>query len=167
VSRLPHHGSPSRRVLVTRIRPIAAVVVRPGAMAAPTGSEGCATARAATQPLAVDATAHPCPPHDSPPVLHIGVLQFCMEIPYATSLKDKRRVVQSLKERVRAQFNVSVAEIDDLDSITVATMAAAMTGNDIAYINGAMDKLLNELQDWRDGTLSDHQLEIFTPPLDG
>ncbi len=90
-----------------------------------------------------------------------------MEIPYATSLKDKRRVVQSLKERVRAQFNVSVAEIDDLDSITVATMAAAMTGNDIAYINGAMDKLLNELQDWRDGTLSDHQLEIFTPPLDG
>jgi len=100
-------------------------------------------------------------------VLYIGVLQFCMDIPWATSLKDKRRVVQSLKERVRREFNVSIAEIDDLDRTTVATLAAAMTGNDASYINGALDKLLTGLQDWRDATLSDHQLEIFSPPLDG
>lgn len=100
-------------------------------------------------------------------MLYIGVLQFCMDIPWATSLKDKRRVVQSLKERVRREFNVSIAEIDDLDRTTVATLAAAMTGNDASYINGALDKLLTGLQDWRDATLSDHQLEIFSPPLDG
>lgn len=99
-------------------------------------------------------------------MLYIGVLQFCMDIPWATSLKDKRRVVQSLKERVRREFNVSVAEIDDLDNMTLATLAAAMTGNDAAYINGALDKILTALQDWPDGRLSDHQLEIFSPPLD-
>jgi len=99
-------------------------------------------------------------------VLHIGVLQFCMEIPWATSLKDKRRVVQSLKEQVRRTFNVSISEIDDLDNLTLATLAATMAGNDVAYINGALDKLLNELQDWRDARLSDHQLEIFSPTLD-
>jgi uncharacterized protein YlxP (DUF503 family) len=100
-------------------------------------------------------------------VLHIGVLQFCLEIPWATSLKDKRRVVQSLKERVRREFNVSVAEIDDLDEITVATLATAMVSNDVPYINGALDRLLNTLHDWRDAVLADHQLEIFTPPADG
>lgn len=100
-------------------------------------------------------------------MLHIGVLQFCIEIPYATSLKDKRRVVQSLKERVRREFNVSIAEIDTLDDMTLATLGVAMTGNDIPYINGALDKLLNTLHDTRDGTLSDHQLEIFTPTIGG
>lgn len=90
-----------------------------------------------------------------------------MDIPWATSLKDKRRVVQGLKERVRREFNVSIAEIDDLDNMTMATLAAAMTGNDVSYINGALDKLLSGLQDWRDATLADHQLEIFSPPLGG
>ena len=98
-------------------------------------------------------------------MLHLGVLQFCIQIPWATSLKDKRRVVQSLKEQVRRTFNVSISEIDDLDNMTLATLAAAMAGNDVAYINGALDKLLNELQDWRNATLADHQIEIFTPPM--
>ncbi len=98
-------------------------------------------------------------------MLHLGVLQFCMEIPWATSLKDKRRVVQSLKEQVRRTFNVSISEIDDLDNQTTATLAAAMAGSDVAYINGALDKILNELQNWREATLSDHQIEIFTPPM--
>jgi hypothetical protein len=92
-------------------------------------------------------------------------LQFCLAIPWATSLKDKRGMVQSLKEQVRRTFNVSVAEIDDLDNATMATLAAAMVGNDVAYINGALDKLLNAIQDWPDARLADHQIEIFTPPL--
>ncbi|MDP6931111.1 MAG: DUF503 family protein, partial [Planctomycetota bacterium] len=61
-------------------------------------------------------------------------------------------------------FNVSIAEIEDLDDCSIATLGAVMAGSDVAYINGAMDKLLNLLQDWRDATLSDHQLEILSPP---
>lgn len=98
-------------------------------------------------------------------MLHVGVLQFCIEIPYATSLKDKRRVVQSLKDQVRRQFNVSVAEISDLDEHTIATMAASMVGNDPGYVNGAMDQLVNVLHDWRDASLVDHMLEILSPPM--
>ncbi len=97
-------------------------------------------------------------------MLHIGLLQFSIEIPYAESLKDKRGVVRSLKDRVRRKFNVSIAEIEDLDDCSIATLGAVMAGSDVAYINGAMDKLLNLLQDWRDATLSDHQLEILSPP---
>ncbi|MCU0863323.1 MAG: DUF503 domain-containing protein [Planctomycetes bacterium] len=96
-------------------------------------------------------------------MLHIGVLQFTLEIPYAETLKDKRNVIKSLKDRLRRSFNVSIAEIEDLDSCTIATLGAVVAGSEIAHLNSTMDHLLNELQDWRDGTLADHQLEIISP----
>lgn len=96
-------------------------------------------------------------------LMHIGVLQFTVEIPYAQSLKDKRRVVKSMKDRIRRHFNVSIAEIDDLDDCTIATLGAVMAGSDVAYLNGALDKLLNALETQRDATLTAHQLEIVSP----
>ena len=96
-------------------------------------------------------------------MMHIGVLQFTMEIPYSTSLKDKRRVVNRLRDRLRRNFNVSIAQIDDLDDCNVATLGAVMAGSDIPYINGALDKLLVVLSEDRDATLGEHQLEILSP----
>lgn len=96
-------------------------------------------------------------------MLYIGVLQFSLEIPYAESLKDKRNVIKALKDRLRRSFNVSISEIDDLDQATVATLGAVVAGSDTAHVNSTMDHLLNELKDWRDGTLVDHQLEIISP----
>lgn len=96
-------------------------------------------------------------------MLHVGVLQFTMEIPYAESLKDKRSVIKALKDRLRRSFNVSIAEIDDLDDCTLATLGAVIAGSDIPHLNSTLDHLLNTLQDWRDASLQEHQLEIFTP----
>ena len=59
-----------------------------------------------------------------------------------------------------------VAELpaDDAASIArKATLGAVVAGSDAAHLNSTMDHLLNELQEWRDGTLIDHQLEIITP----
>lgn len=96
-------------------------------------------------------------------MLHIGVLQFTLEIPYAETLKDKRNAVKALKDRLRRSFNVSISEIEDLELVTIATLGAVVAGSDIAHLNSSMDHLLNELREWRDGTLADHQLEIITP----
>jgi len=96
-------------------------------------------------------------------MLYIGVLQFTLEIPYAESLKDKRGVIKSLRDRLRRSFNVSISEIDDLDDATIATLGAVVAGSDTKHVNSTLDHLLNELHDWRDGTLADHQLEIFSP----
>ncbi len=98
-------------------------------------------------------------------MLHLGVLQFSLDIPYAESLKDKRSVLNALRDRLRRHYNVSISQTDDLDECTYATMGAVMAGSDIRYINSAMDKLINTLRDLRDASLSDHQLEIFTPEL--
>lgn len=100
---------------------------------------------------------------DSFAMLYIGVLQFTLEIPYALSLKDKRNVVKALRDRLRRSYNVSIAEIEDLELATVATLGAIVAGSDQAHVNSTLDHLLNDLHDWRDGTLTDHQLEIFSP----
>ena len=96
-------------------------------------------------------------------MLYIGVLQFTLEIPYAESLKDKRNVVKALKDRLRRSFNVSITEFEDLDAATVATLGAVVAGSDTAHVNSTMDHLINELNEWRDGTMTDHQLEIISP----
>ncbi|MGC6486142.1 MAG: DUF503 domain-containing protein [Planctomycetota bacterium] len=96
-------------------------------------------------------------------MLYIGVLQFTLELPYAESLKEKRGVLKSLKDRLRRSFNVSFSEFEDLDDPTIATMGAVVAGSDTKHVNSTMDHLINELDEWRDGTLVDHQLEIIRP----
>jgi uncharacterized protein YlxP (DUF503 family) len=54
----------------------------------------------------------------------VGVVTFELQIEHARSLKDKRQVVKSLKDRLRARFNVAVAEIDYQDVWQRAAIAA-------------------------------------------
>jgi len=60
----------------------------------------------------------------------VGVLTLEMRLENAHSLKDKRQVVQSLKERLRRKFNVSVAEIDCQDLWQRAVVAAVTVSSD-------------------------------------
>jgi uncharacterized protein len=55
----------------------------------------------------------------------IGVLTLELRIEHAHSLKEKRHVVKGLKERLRNKFNVSVAEIDDMDLHNSSVIAVA------------------------------------------
>jgi hypothetical protein len=55
----------------------------------------------------------------------VGVLTLELRIEHAHSLKEKRHVVKSLKDRLRNKFNVSVAEIDDMDLHNSAVLAVA------------------------------------------
>lgn len=56
----------------------------------------------------------------------VGVLTLELRIEQAHSLKEKRHVVRSLKDRLRNRFNISVAEIDDQDLHNSAVIAAAI-----------------------------------------
>jgi hypothetical protein len=60
----------------------------------------------------------------------IGVLTLEIHVEHSHSLKDKRHVVKSLKDRLRERFNVSVAEIDGLDSWQNSVVAAVTVSND-------------------------------------
>jgi uncharacterized protein YlxP (DUF503 family) len=63
----------------------------------------------------------------------IGVLTLYIHVEDSHSLKEKRHVVKSLKDRLRAHFNVSVAEIDGLESWQHSVVAAVTVANDRVY----------------------------------
>ena len=60
----------------------------------------------------------------------IGVLTLELRLENSHSLKDKRHVVKSLKDRLRNKFNVSVAEIDYQDLWQRAAVAAVTVASD-------------------------------------
>jgi len=60
----------------------------------------------------------------------IGVLTLEIHVEESHSLKDKRHVVKSLKDRLRDRFNVAIAEIDGLDSWQSSVVAAVTVSND-------------------------------------
>ncbi len=94
-------------------------------------------------------------------MLHVGILQFNLEIRWSQTLKDKRSVVKSIKDKTRRKFNLSIAECDNLDSLTTATLGAVMAGNDTKYILGALEKFLATMRTWHDADLVDHTIEIL------
>lgn len=55
----------------------------------------------------------------------VGVLRLVLHLPSAHSLKDKRQVIRSFKDKVRARLQLSVAEVGDADRLQVATLAVS------------------------------------------
>ena len=92
----------------------------------------------------------------------IGVLQLELEVDGAMSLKDKRRVVKSLKDRLHREHQVSVAEVDLQDNIRTAMLGIVMAGSDLKYVQSAMDKLVEKLKFGRGYVLQDYDLQLLT-----
>jgi len=70
-----------------------------------------------------------------------GLLQLELHIPASQSLKQKRRVIKSLKDRLQVRFNISVAEVDHLDKWQRAALAIVMVANDRAHLEAAFEKI--------------------------
>lgn len=62
--------------------------------------------------------------------MHILLIQLTLHIPMSRSLKDKRRQIKSLKDRIAQRFNASVAEVGELDHWQSTELAICMLGND-------------------------------------
>jgi len=92
--------------------------------------------------------------------MHIGILYVDFFIPDAQSLKQKRMVVKRIKDKVRSQFNVSVAELDGQDKWQTATLGFSMIGNDQRYINGALDNVLSFVSRNHAAEVCTHSIEF-------
>jgi len=78
--------------------------------------------------------------------MRVGTLLVTLRLESASSLKDKRRVLKGLLETVRRRYNVSAAEIADLDRWRVATVGFACVSNDGAQCNRVLDTVLDHLE---------------------
>ena len=72
----------------------------------------------------------------------VGIVALHLYIPGAHSLKERRRALRSLKDRLRTQYNVSVAEVDDQERWQTADLGICAVGSDRAYVEGLLDKVI-------------------------
>jgi uncharacterized protein YlxP (DUF503 family) len=103
-------------------------------------------------------------PADSPRFLipmKIGILQFEMEVPASQSLKDKRRVVRSIKDRLHREHMVSVAETGSLEVWNLATMGLSCVSSDGAYLRGVLATIVDKLNAWPDATLRSYAADVI------
>jgi len=76
----------------------------------------------------------------------IALLTLDIHIPHAQSLKDKRMVVRSLKDRLRTKFNVSVAEVDHQDLWQRAQISVVTVGSDERFLNNVLEQAAEEAE---------------------
>ena len=91
----------------------------------------------------------------------IGILQFDLLIHGAQSLKDKRRVVLSLKDRLHREHLVSVAEVDKQDMLNVARLGLALVGSDGRYVGQTLDRIIAKLRAMTDAELGDVERQVL------
>jgi uncharacterized protein YlxP (DUF503 family) len=84
-----------------------------------------------------------------------------LHLPDVDSLKGKRHVLKGLKERVRARFEVSVAEVDHQDVWQRATLAVAYVSADAHHANEVVSKAMDYIEDHVEGRVLDTSVEIL------
>lgn len=78
--------------------------------------------------------------------MHVGTLTIVLHLHETESLKDKRQILKSLIETTRQKFNLSIAEVDDLDMWRRATIGIAFVSNDVRHVQRVLDKVLDTLE---------------------
>lgn len=93
-------------------------------------------------------------------MLVVSILRLVLELDYVESLKDKRSVVKSLKDKMQLRFHITVAEVDDNDSLGHATMAAAVLSNSKSHGESVLAKVLSFAEKNASARIAD--VEIFS-----
>ncbi len=91
----------------------------------------------------------------------LGVLTLDLEIPGASTLKEKRSAVKSLRERLIDQFIASVAETDQLDDPRRATLTVACVSNDRKHLEALLSRIEAAASRDRDMVLEGAFIEIL------
>jgi len=90
----------------------------------------------------------------------IGLLQFELVIHGAESLKDKRRVVRSVKDRLHRQHLVAVAEVGSQELLNIAVMGLACVGSEGGRVGEILDKITAKLRALGDAELGEVSRQI-------
>jgi len=90
----------------------------------------------------------------------VGSLRVRLLVRESRSLKDKRQVVRSIKDRLRNRFNISVAEVDAQDHRQLAVLGMAMVSNEASHVYSAFDEIVQALRAHPVAEFIDHQVEV-------
>lgn len=91
----------------------------------------------------------------------IGTLQLELRLFSPQSLKEKRVLLKSLVDRLRKQFNVSIAEVDGMDLWQVSSLAIAAIGGETRRVNQILDHVTEYIRAERNMEITKQQMEFF------
>jgi uncharacterized protein YlxP (DUF503 family) len=91
----------------------------------------------------------------------VGILRVSLRLFGVHTLKEKRAILEGLLVRLRREFNVSAAELAELDNPEKAVLGFAHLSNDGAYCDGVLQKVLERLLGSREFYVESHELEVL------
>ncbi|MDH5562812.1 MAG: DUF503 domain-containing protein [Nitrospirota bacterium] len=91
----------------------------------------------------------------------VGLCTVELHFPDSLSLKSKRKILVSLKTRLQNRFNVSIAEIEEMDLWQKAILGIASVANETARVNQTLDHVLNDIRANPSLELVRSQIEIL------
>jgi uncharacterized protein YlxP (DUF503 family) len=91
----------------------------------------------------------------------VGVLTLDIQIPYAHSLKEKRAVLQKMRDRLRSRFNVAVAELDHEDVWQHATLGVVSISDSQPLLESVFRQVLAESEKILGYDVANHSLDFF------
>jgi uncharacterized protein YlxP (DUF503 family) len=90
----------------------------------------------------------------------VGSLKVRLLVRESRSLKDKRQVVRSIKDKLRNSFNVSIAEVDEEDHRQLVVLGLAMVSNEASHVKGAFEQVVSALRAHPVAEFVDHEIEV-------
>ena len=92
----------------------------------------------------------------------VGTCELIFQLPENHSLKGKRQVSRSLVQQLRGRFNVSVAEVADLDRWPTLAIGVTCVSNDSRHADEVLSKIVDFVEDHNGGAvLYQHHIEIL------
>ena len=89
----------------------------------------------------------------------IGVLTIELFIYSSSSLKEKRLVVKSLKDKLKHKFNIAIAEVGFLDKWQRAEIGIVTLGNEYSHVENSLQKIFRYLDEWNDFEIVNHSID--------
>ncbi len=91
--------------------------------------------------------------------MHTGSVQVRLLVREARSLKDKRQVVNSIKDRLRNQYNVAVAEVDALEHRQMIVLGFATVAAEAGHVRTTLDAIVRALRGHPVAEFIDHEMD--------
>ena len=91
----------------------------------------------------------------------IGFLFLEIYFPYSHSLKEKRKIVKSFKDRIKNKFNVAFAELDYLDKWQRTRIGVVTLNTHKKPVDSLLNKIRTEAEENIDGEIIDSQIHYF------
>jgi len=93
----------------------------------------------------------------------VGVSEITLHLPESHSLKDKRQVIKSIMARVRNQFEVAIAEVEDNDRWQIARLGVSCVSNSAQHADEVLQHVRRYIEETRpDIVVTDTEVEIIT-----